>query len=107
MFSSQPVKLKTLTSVATVLVATHLYWPRVRGPTCDSWRESLCRDSLEMVMLGWVVRRRWGARYQVMLTLPEVLTLHSRVTSSQEVYTVHVSWMETRGGSWMTRVVLH
>ena len=33
-------------------------------------------------MFGWVVSRRWGDLYQVMLTA--VLALHRRVTSSQE-----------------------
>ena len=35
-------------------------------------------------MFGWVVSRRWGDLYQVMLTRPAVLALHRRVTSSQE-----------------------
>ena len=93
------MKLKTSSLVATELVAAHLYWPMVCWPTWESCKESLCLESREMVMFGWVVRRRWGALYQLMLSLPTVLTLHSKVTSSQEGYTVQVSWMLTTGGS--------
>ena len=79
-----PVKLKTASEVATVLEATQRYWPRVDWTTWESWRESLFLARRVMVMSGWVVSRRLGARYQVRLTWPAVTTLHSRVTSSQE-----------------------
>ena len=102
-----PVKLKTASEVATVLEATQRYWPRVDWTTWESWRESLCLASLVMVMSGPVVRRREGARYQVRLSRPAVTALQSRVTSSQEEYTVQVDWILTRGGSITTRVVLH
>ena len=101
-----PVKLKTASAVATVLEATQRYWPRVDWTTWESWRESLCLARREMVMSGWVVRRRLGARYQVRLTRPTVRTLQSRVTSSQEEYTVQVDWMVTWGGSRTSRELL-
>ena len=79
-----PVKLKTASWVATVLEAVQRYWPRLSGPTWESWRESLVLARREMVMSGPVVRRRWGARYQVRFTRPAVTTLQTRLTSSQE-----------------------
>ena len=101
-----PVKLKTASEVATVLEATQRYWPRLDWATWESWRESLCLASREMVRSGPVVRRRLGARYQVRLTRPTVRTLQSRVTSSQEEYTVQVDWMVTWGGSRTSRELL-
>ena len=79
-----PVKLKTASEVATVLEAVQRYWPSVSWTTWDSWRLSLCLARRVMVMSGWVVRRRLGARYQVRFSGPAETTLQSRVTSSQE-----------------------
>ena len=97
----RPVKLCTDWTEVTLLVATHLYWPRYWWPglTFQIWSDNLCGERRVMVMLGWLVSKIWGSLYHVSWVVVVLITLHKRQTSSQDLVTVHVSWILTTGGS--------
>ena len=92
----------TASEVVTLLVATHLYWPRYLwpGPTLHISRDSLVLESWVMVRLVVLVSCTRGTLYHTMLTGELETTEQRRLTSSQEpALRLHFSWIVTTGGS--------